>query len=259
MPITLSDSVRDVLGRSTITATTVSLPQQLDRKLYLEVDKALRAAGGTWHRKDRVHVFARDPREVLGLAVAGGSIVDPKRDLGKFYTPAWLADIVATLVAVDDGSFDYPPSLLEPNVGGGALVDAVRRIVPAARFDVYDVDPDVAVPGSYTILWREDFLRVKLAPEHYDGIVMNPPFGRGAALKHVLHAAPALKPGRRLVAILPSGVEQRGRTRYERAFKALYDRWAGHICGKFPDAFQCEGTRVSVCVVVLTKPASAAS
>ena len=41
----ISDEVRDVLARSTITATTVTLPPgQLERKLYEAVNKALAAA-----------------------------------------------------------------------------------------------------------------------------------------------------------------------------------------------------------------------
>jgi hypothetical protein len=57
----ISDEVRDVLARSTITATSVKLPDgQLERKLYEAVNKALEGAGGRWDRKSKTHLFDRD-------------------------------------------------------------------------------------------------------------------------------------------------------------------------------------------------------
>ena len=84
----ITDTVRDVLARSTITATSLTLPEQLDRKTYDAVNKALSGAGGRWDRKAKAHVFNRDPREVLGLAVETGKATNVRTKLQAFYTPA---------------------------------------------------------------------------------------------------------------------------------------------------------------------------
>ena len=96
----ITDTVRDVLARSTITATSLTLPEQLDRKTYDAVNKALSGAGGRWDRKAKAHVFNRDPREVLGLAVETGKATNVRTKLQAFYTPALLADrVIAAAVA----------------------------------------------------------------------------------------------------------------------------------------------------------------
>lgn len=67
-PKLLTPEVKDVLQRAVITDNSLVLPDQLDRKLYEKVNKALESAGGIWSRKDNAHLFAGDPRPYLGLA-----------------------------------------------------------------------------------------------------------------------------------------------------------------------------------------------
>lgn len=64
--------MRDVLARSTITATSVKLPEgQLERKLYEQVNKALAGSGGRWDRKSGTHAecLTRIAVEVLRAAM----------------------------------------------------------------------------------------------------------------------------------------------------------------------------------------------
>ena len=123
----ISDEVRDVLARSTITATSVKLPSgQLERKLYEAVNKALEGAGGRWDRKSKAHLFDRDPREVLGLAVETGKAVNLRTKLQAFYTPPELAEKMvaasgianhrAVVRARANDRFGRP-LVLEPSVG----------------------------------------------------------------------------------------------------------------------------------------------
>lgn len=53
----------------------------------------------------------------------------------------------------------------------------------------------------------------------FDRIIMNPPFERGADIKHILHAREMLKAGGRLVAICADG------TRQAETLKPLADTW----------------------------------
>ncbi|MBY0277906.1 hypothetical protein K2Z84_21440 [Candidatus Binatia bacterium] len=102
----ITPDVEQVLRASTITDTLLVLPQQLDRKLYVAVDKVLKAAGGKWNRKLGGHAFERDPREILGLALETGAIVAPRgsrstRDLAQHHTAkaGGLADQLGTYCA----------------------------------------------------------------------------------------------------------------------------------------------------------------
>ena len=95
MPVTftISDAVRDILAQAIIDETSVTLAcGQLDRKLYEAVNKVLVAAGGKWNRKSGSHIFPRDPREALGLAVTTGVAINEQKARQTFYTPDWLAE-----------------------------------------------------------------------------------------------------------------------------------------------------------------------
>lgn len=188
MPIQLSEPVRDVLNRATITSTSVKLPEQLDRKLYVEVNKVLDAAGGKWDKGMRVHVFPSDPREKLGLALETGAIVSKKQELQAFYTPDALADRIVKEAGVRRGSV-----VLEPSAGGGSLVKACMRAgVWPADISAIDLDQDAiaVLTGLGARAYAVDFLtwcppsRVST----FDAVVMNPPFTRGQDIAHVAHA-----------------------------------------------------------------------
>ena len=102
-PKLLTPEVKAVLQRAVITDNSLVLPDQLDRKLYEKVNKAIESAGGVWSRKDKAHLFAGDPRSYLGLSPAvdpaaallsgrGGMIPLPSDTLAKastqVYTPS---------------------------------------------------------------------------------------------------------------------------------------------------------------------------
>lgn len=73
---TLSDEARAVLRGSHVTAETVTLPAQLDRKLYVEINKALVGIGGKWDRHRSCHVFLCDPRERLKASLETGKAIN---------------------------------------------------------------------------------------------------------------------------------------------------------------------------------------
>lgn len=284
----ISDAVRDVLARSTITATTVTLPpEQLERKLYTEVNKALEGAGGKWNRSKKLHVFERDPREALGLAVETGKATNIRTALQAFYTPDVLADrvVAATgiardpvVVAAKAGKRTGRPVVLEPSVGAGALACAVIRATGGHAFiQAYDIDPVACAAASKAIpaALREqvrlqtrdvaelqlgysvaevDFLKVSRRDSIcFDYIVMNPPFAGGADIRHVTHAYSLLDDGGVLAAIMwPAW--QTAETRAAADFRVLY-RSAGGTIEDIPGG-TFEHTDMATVLVVLRKPAA---
>ena len=174
------------------------------------------------------------------------------KDLGAYYTPETIADILADWV-VQTGL----ERLLEPSIGDGALIRAALacadRRTGAASLRLFgcDVDPD-AVAGVQNWLGSEHRLHLgsflDIEPQSVtpvDGIISNPPFTRNHALpkamrddirrrflikgaaglwvSFILHAIQFLIPGGRLAAVVPSA-----------ALFSNYGRDAlTRICGQF--------------------------
>ena len=214
---TLTPEVRSVLERSTITATSVILPHQLDRKLYEAVNKVLNFAGGKWNRFAGAHLFESDPRIKLGLTLETGVAVDEQKLFQYFPTPPALAAQVAELADVAG------QLVLEPSAGDGALVKAC--LAEAAKSTMCHVHCVELNPEHRTTLEKlspkvliGDFLEHLPEPggRRYSRIVMNPPFGgptgRDQDIAHVEHALKWLAPGGVLVAIMLDNI---GRPKFQ--------------------------------------------
>jgi len=77
-PELATPEVMEVLRRSSIEGNEVTLPENLDRKLYLKVNEALESAGGKWDKVTKTHLFTGPMAEALGIADA-----DTERDITK--------------------------------------------------------------------------------------------------------------------------------------------------------------------------------
>ena len=85
----LENTVLQILSNSTIHGNIVRLNNpQLDRDVYLKVDKALKYIGGKWNRKCGGHVFNSDPTNLLEQVILTASVDKPENNaLGYFPTP----------------------------------------------------------------------------------------------------------------------------------------------------------------------------
>jgi type I restriction-modification system DNA methylase subunit len=205
--IELAENIRQILARSTITETSVTLPEALDRDTYLEVDKVLKAAGGKWSRKDKAHVFKTDPRAALGLAIEQGTITNIKKQNQAFYTPEKLAyALVASAVPMTSKPLK-DCLVLEPSAGQGALLQVMNDIYISAQHTIAcEIDPankeDLAVHANTVIIG--DFLTSDVGNQ-FDLVLMNPPFAGNTYADHVARAYSLLAPQGVLAAIVPAG------------------------------------------------------
>ena len=257
MTTTIERDVLQVLSACRVDGATVLLPPgQLDRKLYLRVNKVLEALGGKWDRRAKAHVFPTDPAGVLDDAIVTGGYAHPKDEFGFFVTPPGVADVVANLAGLKEGM-----RVLEPSAGTGALVNACLARVPSLEISCVELQYTLAaglrlkyetrrnpkhtvVEGDF-LTQRAEALGVRTS---FDRVVMNPPFARGQDVDHVTHALEFLRPGGRLVSIMSAGVEFRQDRRYAE-FRAL-----GPKIERLPElSFRASGTDVSTVVVVLEK------
>ncbi|MDB6118577.1 MAG: type restriction-modification system methyltransferase subunit-like protein [Verrucomicrobiaceae bacterium] len=248
--VQLTPEVRSVLERSTITASSVTLPPgRLHPKAYAAVNKALEAAGGKWNKRGQFHVFPIDAREALGMALQTGKVIDhacsKKKSLQAFYTPPELAAKVAAMAQVEG------KAVLEPSAGSGALVkaclEAGAKYVTAVEINPEEVANLLAIPNCDVSL--RDFLKVDPTNARvlWHRIVMNPPFTKNQDVKHVEHALKLLCPGGRLVAIMANNTS---RPAFQQLLAGL-----DHSVEEVPaGAFRASGTQVKTIILTVNKP-----
>lgn len=211
--VTLSSGVRGLLRRSTVSTANgiwfLALPPgQLDRKLYVEVNRALEAAGGKWDRKVKGHVFAKNPSPLL---FGPSEVEDEQKKFQAYYTPPELARRVVELAQIKPGML-----VLEPSAGEGALADEVHDLYGVQQFircvEVSQEATDVLLRKGFNTRIG-DFLSYAYPsnefPLQFDRVVMNPPFTQQQDIKHVLHAIKFVRLGGILVAVMSPAFEFR--------------------------------------------------
>lgn len=258
MTIKVSPEVLQVLANVTCEGNQVFLGNTLDRKLYLEVDKVLRAAGGRWDRKAKAHLFEEDAFEKLDEVVNTGEVTDEKKQFQFYPTPDALADRMVQLLGPDPTH-----AVLEPSAGDGALLRALKRfgwngnsITAVEKVPKYYNKLRSYYGGTRVDIVTQDFLDWNHYKEwggrrYFDRIIMNPPFTRQQDIEHVTHALSMLAPRGVLVAILSAGVTFR-QDRKTMTFKELVSSFSAHSIEKLPEgSFKESGTNVNATLLVV--------
>lgn len=123
---------------------------------------------------------------------------------GFFPTPRGLIDRMLDAADLQPGQ-----SIVDPSCGKGDILNAVRDRFPISddglsspvNLTGVEINVDLADIASHTeAVQCDDFLDTV---GEYDRILMNPPYERRQAVKHVEHAWSQLRPGGRLVALMP--------------------------------------------------------
>ena len=156
-----------------------------------------------------------------------------------FQTPVAIADLMASAAVPQDGE-----RWLEPSAGLGRLYRAIRYR-SSAHVTLVEQAPQCAAElyretqaDQQCSLVQDDFLRcdAERLGGLFDGILANPPFTRGADIRHIQKMLSLLRPNGRLIALCYNGVKQ------NRILKPLADEWTVLPEG----AFRSEGTTASV-------------
>lgn len=245
--IDIPEDVMRVLAELEVEGNVVRIAQQLDRDLYVRVNKVLEAMGGKWNRKARGHVFEGDPSEKIRDAIEASRVVNVKKTVEFFETPPALARQLVAMAAIGPGM-----KVLEPSAGRGAIADAVRDACPDCRLDVVEIEElnrKILKEKGHRLAGK-DFM--KFRKKGYDRIVMNPPFSRQQDIAHVTRAFGLLAPGGRVVSVMSAGVKFRQDKRAT-AFRELVDEH-GVVEDLPPESFIESGTGVNAVVVILERP-----
>lgn len=264
--VTVAPAVLGLLREATVHAQDtdgfgrVSPPQRrLPPAQYAAFKLAIQQLGGAWQTASQSFVFqaAGQCQAFIDLC-ASGRFVDTKKAAQAFYTPATVADRVVAMARIGRGM-----SVLEPSVGGGALVDALLRVHGAGyvgRLDCVERDA-AAYAGARDRYDAQDFGRLSVVNADfltwgydgaYDRVIMNPPFHRGLALAHVTRAFGMLVDGGVLVSVVPGAVAESA-TWSDRVAAAVTGLRSVVNHGLPDEAFKSSGTTVATMITVLTK------
>lgn len=164
-----------------------------------------------------------------------------------FPTPPALAARMADLADIRPGHV-----VLEPSAGTGNLVRAVACAVSLDAIDLHTVEVRSDLSASLSSMFGDqvstrcaDFLQCQDFAQHFDRVVMNPPFSNADDIDHIKHAITTLKPGGRLVAICANGPRQQA------ALRPLVEQCGGTWEDLPPGTFKESGTNVSTALIVL--------
>lgn len=233
---------------------------QLDRAMYVKVNKVLELLGGKWNRKANGHVFPpQSPgtiEELISGVIMTGEVTDKKRVFDFFETPAEVADLLVERACFDGTAM----RVLEPSAGHGAIIDAIRREPKAAKCLIQCCEIE---ESNISMLIRKghmpiatDFLEWTWPTQDkgrlYDRILMNPPFSKYREVHHVMHAYKFLKPGGKLITIMSAGVEFRKEIAYS-GMANLIHKTKGEVDRLPEGSFEESGTNVNTVMVTLRK------
>lgn len=218
---------------------------QLDRDMYLKVNKALDALGGKWNRKTGGHIFKVDPRDAIYETVETG-VLEVEKD-GFFETPLAVFERMIHL------SIPYG-LILEPSAGLGAIADNLSKLV--SKDDILCLEKNSQrcaelLKKGYTIIPKGNFLDYNPGPI-FDRVYMNPPFEQLQDVDHVLHAYECLRNGGELVSVMAESAFFRSDVK-----STDFRKWLDTVDSayeKLPEgSFKESGTMVNTRLIVIRK------
>lgn len=193
----IRNEILDILKKCSIRDNTIFLPSiQLDRKIYLSVNKHLEHIGGKWNRKAKGHVFDTDPTDSFENMLLTGETTDFKKEFQFFETPQGLAKKMVKMAQLKETD-----CILEPSSGLGAIA----REIKIGKLVCNELNNGMAThlfETGYKV-GCTDFLEIlKENYGEYSKIIQNPPFTKQQDVDHILHAYSLLEEGGILVSVV---------------------------------------------------------
>lgn len=214
--------------------STYGLSSDISKK----VEAAISAMGGVTRRRTAFtwFEFPYDPRPAIKDVMVSGCI--PDQVSHQFYpTKEYLARMAVDYAGIGPGD-----DVCEPEAGLGGIA----QFIPIEQLTCIEVSPlhcaVLGAQGFKTI--NADYLKwaeMQSGPQ-FDRIISNPPFSKGRAVLHMKASASMLRPGGRLVAILPASLH--GKNLFGTGWSVSWE-------GPFEDCFDGTGVVVSLMIADL--------
>ena len=231
----ISNDVANVLANSKVEADKLYLPiGQLDRKLYMAVDKCLKALGGKWNRTAKAHLFKTDVGAIIEEVVLSGEYTDQKKEYQFFETPAGIVEELLRLANIQPGE-----TVLEPSAGKARIASMIEN---CHCVELNPENREYLINSGYNVV-GDNFMNFS---DKYDVIIANPPFTRQQDIDHINHMIDIAK--RKVVSIASTSVMFRDNKKSV-AFRERIDSLGGTITPLPNKSFAKSGTNVNTCIV----------
>ena len=238
----IDNDVANVLINSNVEENLLYLPQeQLERNLYLKVNKVLESLGGKWNRKAKAHIFEECPENKLENIILTGEYTDAKQEYQFFETPQDVALQLIEMANIKEGE-----TVLEPSAGKGAIAKYIKGC------DCVELNKDnrkYLIENGFNFVW-DDFLTFN---QKYDVIIANPPFTKQQDIDHVNHMIKLAN--KRVISVMSFSVLFRTNKKTTE-FRNLVESYDGDFVELPEKSFARSGTNVNTCIVNINKERS---
>lgn len=238
----IKEEVINVLKNVDIKDEELRITEKLDRKLYQETAKVLKAMGGRYVSGKRATVFPEgtDLEGTISEICETKTFTSLATKYQFFPTPDELAKEIVKRAGIKPDDI-----CLEPSAGRGNIAKYLTNC------DCVELNEDnrrFLKANGYNVI-HDDFMTF-VPNKEYDVIVMNPPFCKCQDAAHIYKAIEIAK--RKVVAIGGSGIMYRNDKAYCR-LRELVERYKGTIEPLPEKAFKDSGTNVNTCLIVVDK------
>ncbi|HCL5581107.1 TPA: DUF4942 domain-containing protein [Citrobacter freundii] len=191
--------------------------------------------------EDRKNCYRFDfnPEPVFEYLFINGTL--PDRDSHQFYPTK--GDVRQR--AVDLAEVHASHSVLEPSAGFGDFLAPLTGKIDVTAIEIHPVAAATLRAKGYNTI-QGDFLGVKpIDTGLFDRVLMNPPYSEGRWSHHLLHALSFIKPGGKLVAVLPASASSSPKV------DAIGEGYGVSFSDEYTRAF--EGAMVSVIIITIDR------
>ena len=250
----IENTILEVLSRAETNDNSLKLIGQLDRAMYMKVNKVLEACGGKWNKKLKCHMFDSDASERIDQIILSGEVEIPKDEFNYFPTPKKIVEQLISLAEIEDNM-----RVLEPSAGQGAIV--VPLLNYTVKIDCYEFNKanfDILANAMsnlrhiYEVTCEQNDFTTVTPVDVYDRVIMNPPFLKQSDIKHVTHAYKFVKSGGKLISVMSSSVMFRD-NKLTKDFRELVESNGGYFIELPSGSFKESGTMVNTVIVVIPK------
>lgn len=245
----IDKDVLKIIDAGTSEGNFYKLPaEQLDRKMYVKVNKVLELLGGKWNKKAKAHVFPESIEDAIDSVILTGEVQDIKKELQFFETPPELARRLVEMAEIKNGM-----CCLEPSAGKGNIAKIISESVKGTLIcceinkEFVDILEQVGFCVSYG-----NFMDMG-SEFKYDRVVMNPPFTKQQDIDHVLYALEFLKSGGILVSIMSAGVMYRTNKKTEKFWEIIYAQEDYEVVELPEGTFKSSGTMVNAIILKVVR------